>query len=92
MCHQSVGLVQNTIEGAGISTISMSLKPEVTERMNLPRAAYVRFPYGNALGMPGNSEQQREIMKAALRLVAELEEPGLIVKLPFRWQGRPISK
>ena len=43
MCHQSVGLLQDAIERAGISTISLSVRPEVTLNMNVPRAAYVRF-------------------------------------------------
>jgi len=55
--------------------------------MNLPRAAYVRFPYGNSLGLPGDAETQRAIMRSALELIHILPEPGLIVQLPYRWRG-----
>ena len=58
--------------------------------MKVPRAAFVRFPYGNPLGAPGDAETQSAIMKEALTLIAELEEPDLIVKLPFRWRGSSL--
>lgn len=82
-----MGLVQNIIEGRGIATVAISLKPEVTERMNVPRAAFVRFPYGNPLGMPFDPEMQKSIMTDALKLIYYVEEPGLIAKLPYRWRG-----
>jgi hypothetical protein len=83
-----VGLIQNIIEGHGIATTSITLKPELTERMRVPRAAYVRYPYGNALGMPGDAETQRAIMRDALGLIYDAPEPGLIAQLPYRWRGR----
>jgi hypothetical protein len=43
-------LIQDAIERAGMSTISLSVRPEVSVYMRLPRAIYVRFPTGNAFG------------------------------------------
>lgn len=68
-------------------TVSITLKPEVSEQMHLPRAAYVRFPYGYALGEPGNPDLQRQILGDALSLVEILDKPGEIVRLPYRWRG-----
>ena len=87
MCHQTVGLVQNSIEKASIATISMSLKPEVTEQMNVPRAVHIRFPYGYSVGPAFEPDKQLQIMKEALQLIYEIQEPRTFVKLPYRWRG-----
>ena len=89
MCHQSVGLVQNAIEAAGIATVSVSVRPEITAFVGVPRAAYLRFPTGQPLGEAGQPQQLEEITAAALRLIETVEEPGTIVELPFRWRRMP---
>ena len=55
--------------------------------MHIPRAAVVRFPYGNPLGMPNDADLQRQMMTDALRLLEILDRPGLIARLPYRWRG-----
>ncbi len=87
MCHQSVGLIQTAIEKAGIPTISITLKPEVTYFLHVPRSAYIRFPYGYSVGPAFEPELQKEILQATLNLVPQIKTPGTIVKLPYRWQG-----
>lgn len=87
MCHQSVGLIQNCIEKSGIATIAITLKPEVTLFMNQPRAAYIKLPYGFSVGPAFNPEIQKEILVKCLNLIYEIKEPGMIVKLPYRWMG-----
>ncbi len=89
MCHQSVGLVQNAIEAAGIPTVSVSVRPEITAFVGVPRAAYLRFPTGEPLGEVGQAEQHATIVAAALALIAQAEEPETIVELPFRWRRMP---
>lgn len=85
MCHRSVGLVQGEIERAGISTVSVSVRPEVTFGMNVPRAACLRFPHGNPLGEPHRPDQQHLILEALLRLLETTTAPTL-VELPVRWK------
>jgi D-proline reductase (dithiol) PrdB len=80
MCHQSVGLVQSVIEKAGIPTVSITLLPEVTRRVRPPRALAVDRPLGYPLGEPGNAVLQKDIIKAALRLLAEPISDPLIVE------------
>jgi len=87
MCHQTVGLIQNIIEGVGIATISMSLKLELTEQMNVPRAAHIRFPYGYSVGSAFQPAEQIKILKEALQLIYTIEKPRTFVKLPYRWRG-----
>jgi hypothetical protein len=55
--------------------------------MNVPRAAYVRFPYGNPLGLPDEPEMQKEILRTVLQLAVQAAEPGLIARLSFRWRA-----
>ncbi len=86
MCHQSVGLVQNAIEAIGIATVSMTVRPEVTAFVGVPRAAYVRFPTGQPLGEVGEPAQHDAVVAAALAVLAEASGPGAIAELPFRWR------
>jgi D-proline reductase (dithiol) PrdB len=86
MCHRSVGLVQGAVEAAGIPTVSVCMRPEITCHMNVSRAAYVRFPLGNPLGEPGRPDQQRLVLDQLLRLLEEADQGGTVVELPFRWR------
>ena len=85
MCHRSVGLVQSELEGAGMSTVSVSLRPDISLAMKVPRAAYVRFPLGNPMGEPGRPDQQRRILDDLFELLETAQEPQL-VELPYRWR------
>jgi hypothetical protein len=93
MCHQSVGLIQNVIEGRGITTISVTLKPEITYGVKVPRGAFVRFPLGNPFGGPGRSHLQTRIFLDLLAVLEKTPGPaddpdecGPIVRLPYRWR------
>lgn len=89
MCHQSVGLIQGAIEAAGISTISVTVRPEVTLNMQVARAAYVRFPTGNPVGEPHKPHQQRTILRGVLRALEAIQEPGSVLEMPYRWRRMP---
>lgn len=86
MCHQSVGLLQGAIESAGISTISLSVRPEVTANMRVARAAYVRFPTGNPVGEAHKPDQQRAILRGVLDALEAIQEPGTLLEMPYRWK------
>jgi D-proline reductase (dithiol) PrdB len=86
MCHRSVGLAQNLIEAAGIATVSISMAPYVTYGVGVPRALYVRFPYGNPFGEPRESETQGSILSAALRWLYDASEPNQPVRLAVSWR------
>jgi hypothetical protein len=85
MCHRSVGLVQSQLEGAGMSTVIVSMRPEISFAMKVPRGAFVRFPLGNPFGEPGRADQQNRILHDLFHLVETAEEPTL-VELPYRWR------
>lgn len=85
MCHRSVGLVASELEGACMSTVTVSMRPEISLAMKVPRAVYLRFPLGNPMGEPGRADQQSQILEDLFELLETAEEPQL-VELPYRWR------
>lgn len=77
MCNQSVGLIQRVIEYAGMTTVSISLLREITEKIRPPRALFVPFPLGYPLGEPNNPELQTRVMRAAFALLPCTDTPVL---------------
>jgi D-proline reductase (dithiol) PrdB len=53
--HQSVGLIQRTLEGRGIPTIGISINRTYTERIKPPRSIFLDWPFGHPLGEPGHT-------------------------------------
>lgn len=53
--------------------------------MGVPRTVAVEFPYGHMLGYPGDREMQLEVIDAALRMVEEATEPGIVRHLEIDW-------
>ena len=77
MCNQTVCLVQAALEREGIATVSLSLLREVTRVLKPPRALFVPFPMGFALGEPNNPALQRRIIQTALGLLEHTAVPIL---------------
>ena len=77
MCHQSVGLIQRAIEYTAITTVSLSLLREITEKIRPPRALFVPFSLGYPLGEANNTELQTRIIRAALTLLPRIDIPVL---------------
>lgn len=77
MCNQSVGLIQRAIEQQGMTTVSISLLREITEKIRPPRALFVPYPLGYPLGAPHDTALQTRIMLAAFALLARNDCPVL---------------
>lgn len=86
MCHQSGGLLANMAEEAGLATVGITLKPEISVQVRPPRACYVRFPLGMPCGEPGKPAQHRTILQAVLEAIPRFETPGGMIELPYRWR------
>ncbi len=87
-----MGLVQNHIEGAGVSTISMTVQPHITATVGAPRAVTLRYPAGNQVGEAGKPIQQRTILSWVLQAAADMSSPGNILELPYRWRRFPVQE
>ena len=69
------------LENAGLSTVSISLVREHTERIVPPRALWVPFEFGRPLGVPGDADFQRRVLVAALNLL-EIESGPVLADYP----------
>jgi hypothetical protein len=70
-------VIARVLEAAGLSTTSISLVREHTEAIKPPRALFVPFPFGSALGRPDDPAIQHRVLRAALDLLAEPAGPVL---------------
>jgi hypothetical protein len=73
------------MEAAGLTTAALSTLPDFTRSVGAPRVAGIVYPMGQPLGAPGDAKGQREVLKAALRFLAETTTPGEVVRMPFDW-------
>ncbi len=80
-----MGLVCRVVEEAGIPTVYVSTCRDLGHQAKPPRSLFVNHPMGNPFGAPGDTETQFAILRAALQLVVEAEEAGVLVDAPFEW-------
>lgn len=71
--------------------MALSIVREITEKTPPPRALYLRFPFGHALGEPGNRNQQLAVLLLAFRLLFEADRPGTIRDGGLRWRRESYS-
>ncbi|MBI5444133.1 MAG: hypothetical protein HY900_23350 [Deltaproteobacteria bacterium] len=81
-----MGLVARAVEQAGLATVALSLLREVAEKIPPPRALFVRFPFGHALGKPGDRNEHFAVLALALNLLFEAQRPGTVADAGFRWK------
>ncbi len=81
-----MGLIQREVERQGIPTVSISIVRRFTEETKAPRAVFLRWPMGHPLGEPFRKDQQKVVLKRALRALETIKEPGTIIDLPYRWR------
>jgi len=79
-------LLAREIEAMGGTTSALALVKEVAIAAHAPRFLYLHWPFGHALGEPGNVAQQRTVLHDMLSMAANAPGPGLVVDLPYRWR------
>jgi hypothetical protein len=84
-----VGLVQRVIEASGIPTVTLSMIPDLTRAVGVPRLAGISYPMGQPLGRPHDAEGQRAVLRATLELLTSAAGPDTRVDLPFEWPESP---
>jgi hypothetical protein len=80
-----VPVLARTFEGAGLSTVLVTPMPFWVERVGVPRALAVEFPFGQVLGPAGDAALQRRVVEAALALLERAAEPGTLVHSAETW-------
>ena len=87
MCTQSVGLVAGALEVRGIATVCIALVRSIAVAVRAPRALAVPFPFGAAMGPPGDVATQTAVLLVALSLLEE-EGPGPLLR---DWPSPPTT-
>jgi hypothetical protein len=80
-------VLARTFEAAGLSTVFVTMMPYFAERTGVPRTLAVEFPFGHALGHPGDREEQLRVIRAALAVLRDARTPGVIEHYPEPWAG-----
>ena len=70
-------VLARAIEEAGLPTAAVALIKEHAERVKPPRALFVPFPFGFALGNPNDSAFQHKVLGALLGLFESESSPAL---------------
>jgi hypothetical protein len=70
-------VLARALEDCGLPTTSLVLLKEHAQRTKPPRAVFVPFPYGYALGKPEDPTFQHRVLAAALELLKAREGPVL---------------
>ena len=81
-----MGLLAREIEARGVTTVALALVKEVAVAAHAPRFLYLHWPFGHALGEPGNFAQQRTVLHDMLSMAVWAPRPGLVIDLPYRWR------
>jgi hypothetical protein len=86
-----VGLVQRVLEALGIPTVALSMIPDLTRAVGVPRLAGVSYPMGRPLGRTHDADGQRAVLRATLGLLSTATAPDSYLELPFVWPESPAQ-
>lgn len=86
-----MGLVQRVLEAEGLSTVSLSMIPDFTRAVGVPRLAGLAYPLSRPMGQPGDAAGQRDVLRSLLEVVSLAQAPGTYVELPYVWPERPAQ-
>ena len=70
-------MLARVFEEAGLSTVAIAMIREHAARVKPPRALFVPFPFGHALGRPKDPDLQHRVIAAALGLLESQSAPVL---------------
>jgi hypothetical protein len=77
------------LEASGIPTVALSLIPDLTRAVGVPRLAGISYPFGRPLGNPHDADGQRAVLRAMLDVLASARGPNTYTELPFTWPESP---
>ena len=80
-----MSLVARVLEKGGISTVTFTNARDIAAHAGNPRQIFLNYPLGNPAGRPHDAKNQREVLRAGLKLLENADRPGIIVDLPYSW-------
>lgn len=79
------------LEDKGIPTVTLSMIPDLTRAVGVPRLAGIGYPMGRPLGQPHDADGQRAVLRALVDVLATAQGPDTYVELPFVWPESPAQ-
>ena len=79
------------LEARGIPTVALSMIPELTRAVGVPRLAGISYPMGRPFGRPHDADGQRAVLRQVLELLSSAPGPDTYVELPFVWPESPAQ-
>ena len=86
LCVQTGAILARQIEAAGLPSVCLSLLPELSEIVRVPRTLHVHFPFGAPMGDPGNKYLQQAVLKAALDCLVQAQQPESVTTCELKWR------
>ncbi len=80
-----MSLVARVLEAGGIATVTYTNARDIAASAGNPRQIFLNYPLGNPAGRPHDPDNQRDVLRAGLKLLEEADQPGIIVDLPYVW-------
>ena len=77
-------MIARNIEKAGISTVCITFRKEITELSRPPRIVSTKFSAGKPLGKPGDKRTQRKIIEAGFGLLQKDIEGTTTFEPPYK--------
>jgi hypothetical protein len=87
-----VGLAARGLEERGLVTVVLTNMPFITEKIGVPRAVAVEFPFGMIWGRPGDRLMEKDIMLQMLDAAEAIDKPGTVIDLPYTWLEEDYRK
>ena len=84
-----MGLVARFLEEEGFSTLTLTMTPDYTREIGIPRVAAIEYPYGRPVGEVNDVEGQRKVLLEAFAVFEKAQAPGHVFDLPFTWPEDP---
>jgi hypothetical protein len=81
-------VLARALESAGLPTTTIASLKEHAQRTKPPRALFVPFPFGYALGKPNDPEFQHKVLNAALELF-KAEAGPILAEFPEKGDAPP---
>jgi hypothetical protein len=83
-----VCLVARHLEANGIPTMCLGSALDILGSGRPPRATFVDYPLGHTAGKPFDAADQLGIVRAALHGLETMTQPGVVHRLPNRWDAQ----
>jgi len=71
--------------------VSLSMIPEFTRAVGVPRLAGIAYPMSRPMGRPGDARGQRDVLRGLLDVLVSAGAPDVYVELPYTWPETPAQ-